>query len=102
MSDTKTLTAEDIDETWEICIESDPCPTLWDVFTQAKRVPELVAELDRYRKVAEAALAYLKAEFRPVLPEHKKIGDDRDKAVEVVHRGMELRAALAAIGMKVE
>jgi hypothetical protein len=70
-----TLTAEEIDEAWETFLASDPAPTLLAIFAQAKRVPELeaevarltagavaqldgvVEELDRYRKVAEAALS---------------------------------------------
>jgi hypothetical protein len=115
MTDAKTLTAEEIDERAQAVLwwvnnalgqppAWSPSGSLDALAAQAKRVPELEAELaacrlahlqdvaaleekrDRYRKVAELALEYRR----------------RSDEIERWPNEVPLDAALAAVGMKVE
>jgi hypothetical protein len=98
MSDTKTLTTEDIEAHDEDMMLHE-CPECAAIFEQAKRVPDLELVRDGldemvadYRKVAEAALAYRRGWVAYY---------DGDNPFGPLPDPVDLDAALAAVGMKV-
>jgi hypothetical protein len=80
----RTLTAEEID-----ALANGPLLDRLAIAAQAKRVPALETERDRYRKVAELAREYRRCHGLA----------DRMSGTE---EESQLDAALVAVGMKVE
>jgi len=113
MADAKTLTVEEIDEVLIENIENDD---IRDIAAQAKRVPELEAEVARLTVLASgfwetaaikdvARLAEECDRYRKVAEEALRLANWTHSAVGVSLNVMVLSplvAALAAVGMKVE